>query len=193
MERRTKIIATLGPAVDTADMLQQLITAGVDVVRINMSHGTATARIAWLAAIRKISQQLDKEIGILIDLQGPKIRVAKFKNKKIKLNLGDNFILDANLAVDAGTEQTVGIDYKNLPQDVQPGDTLLVDDGRIVFEITAIAEQKIHCVVTAAGELSNNKGINRQGGGLSAEALTEKDKQDILFAAEHNADYVGCA
>jgi len=190
MVRRTKIVATLGPAINTEDILQQLIAAGVNVVRINMSHGTAAERVHWIEQTRAIARRLNTEVGILVDLQGPKIRVSRFKSGKVQLVTGQQFILDADLANDQGTEQAVGIDYKTLPTDVHSGDILLLDDGRVVLEVKKIEGKKIHCQVNLGGVLSNNKGINRQGGGLSAQALTQKDQQDIVFAAQHEVDYV---
>lgn len=189
MARRTKIIATLGPAINSAEMLQRIIQAGVNVVRINMSHGSTVDRINWIKQTRAIAKELSKEVGIMIDLQGPKIRIAKFK-EKVWLEVGDEFVLDANLAADQGTKHAVGIDYKQLPQDVKVGDTLLLDDGRIVLNVNAIRGQQICCQVLFGGILSDHKGINRQGGGLSAQALTAKDEQDIIFAAEQAADYL---
>lgn len=190
MIRRTKIIATIGPASEQPEVLKQLIKAGVNLVRINMSHGTAQRHSDVINNVRKIAEELKLEVGILVDLQGPKIRIARFKNTEIKLNVGDTFILDANCGDKDGDERRVGIDYKNLPNDLHAGDRLLLDDGRIVMDVKNIKNGAIECTVQLGGKLSNNKGLNRQGGGLSAEALTEKDRQDILFAAKHAADYV---
>lgn len=191
MIRRTKIIATLGPATDQqADMLERILHAGVDLVRINFSHGKAADHERRIQATREASQKLGKEIGVIADLQGPKIRIARFQNGKINLKAGQPFILDASLDSEAGTQERVGIDYKALPQDVYPGDTLLLDDGRLVLVVTQVMNGEIHCVVKVGGELSNNKGINRQGGGLSAKALTHKDKEDIKVAVRCDADYI---
>ncbi len=188
--RQTKIIATIGPASEQPEMLRQLLLAGVNMVRINMSHGTVARHADVITNVRKISHELRQEIGVLVDLQGPKIRVARFKNGEIKLREGDKFILDANCGENDGDSQRVGIDYKNLPNDLKLDDRLLLDDGRIVMDVIAIDAGQIECIVKLGGKLSNNKGLNRQGGGLSAEALTEKDRQDIIFAAQHAADYV---
>jgi len=188
--RRTKIVATLGPATDDLEILEKTLAAGVDTVRLNFSHGTAADHKKRIEAVRKISKKLDKEIGVLADLQGPKIRISKFKNLKIKLNAGDSFILDADLDSEQGDQTQVGIDYKNLPNDVTKGDTLLLDDGRLVFEVTEVKGKKIHCTVTTGGILSNNKGINRLGGGLSAKALTDKDKEDLKIAVALDVDYI---
>jgi len=187
--RRTKIIATLGPATDNEDMLEKIIAAGVDVVRMNFSHGTTGDHARRIAATRKISIKLNKEIGVLVDLQGPKIRVARFKEGSVTLKENDTFILDANLADDAGDQQQVGIDYKGLPNDVSAGDKLLLDDGRLVMQVIEVAKAKIICQVEVGGKLLNNKGINRQGGGLSADALTDKDRRDITAAASLGVDY----
>lgn len=188
--RRTKIIATLGPATNSSEMLEQAILAGVNLVRINMSHGDNKEREFWINKVRELSTNLKQEVGVLIDLQGPKIRVAKFKNKQVELQEGAKFTLDANLAQDQGDQNSVGIDYKELPKDLKEKDTLLLDDGKIILQVEKIVGGKIHSVVKTGGVLSSNKGLNRLGGGLSAQAITEKDKQDILFASKHEADYV---
>ncbi|MDF2866719.1 MAG: pyk [Gammaproteobacteria bacterium] len=190
MIRRTKIIATLGPATDEADMLEHILQAGVDLVRINFSHGKAQDHERRIAQARAISQKIGKEIGVIADLQGPKIRVARFQAGKIQLLADKRFILDAALASDAGTAERVGIDYKALPNDVHAGDTLLLDDGRLVLEVEQVVGHEIHCLVKVGGELSNHKGINRQGGGLSANALTDKDREDLSVAVRCGADYI---
>ncbi len=190
MLRRTKILATLGPATDTDESIEAIIKAGANVVRMNFSHGTAEDHIARAQRVRAAAKRLGKYVAILGDLQGPKIRVSKFKEGPIQLNIGDSFILDAELGKEEGTQASVGIDYKALPQDVGAGDLLLLDDGRIQLQVAKVEGQKVHTLVTVGGKLSNNKGINRQGGGLSADALTEKDKQDIITAAKMNVDYL---
>ena len=169
--RRTKIVATLGPASSNLDVLRQMIAAGVNVVRLNFSHGTTDEKKNLVNAVREAAKTEGKIVGILGDLQGPKIRVAKFKNGKVILKENATFILDAVLAKDVGDENSVGIDYKDLPQDVKSGDILLLDDGRLVFVVEKVEGTKIICRVKVGGELSNNKGINRQGGGLSARVL----------------------
>jgi len=188
--RRTKIVSTLGPASNSLEVLRQMIAAGVDIVRLNFSHGTPDEKRQLVNIVREAAKAEGKIVGILADLQGPKIRVAKFKNSKIFLKVNDEFVLDANLAKDAGDEKSVGIDYKELPQDVKPNDVLLLDDGRVVLTVKSIAEGRIICNVQVGGELSNNKGINRQGGGLSAGALTDKDREDLNTAVELKADYI---
>ena len=190
MLRQTKIIATIGPASEQPGILRSLVLAGVNLVRINMSHGTLERHTQVINNIRTIAAELDMEVGILVDLQGPKIRVAKFKQNEVQLEVGAEFILDAACGDQDGDQHRVGIDYKNLPRDLKSGDRLLLDDGRIVMDVATITGTEIHCIVKLGGKLSNNKGINRQGGGLSAEALTAKDKQDILFAAKYAVDYV---
>jgi len=188
--RRTKIIATLGPSTDNPEVFQQMITAGVDVVRLNFSHGSAEQHAKRAQMVRECSKKAGKEIAIMADLQGPKIRVARFKNGKVELKENAIFTLDASLATDAGDEHCVGIDYKNLPNDVKAGDNLLLDDGRLVFKVEKVESPRIICRVVVGGELSNNKGINRQGGGLTVKALTEKDKADMKTAAAIGVDYV---
>jgi len=188
MIRRTKVVATLGPASSDAKTLTRMIDAGLDVVRINFSHGSPDEHRARVNLVRTLARKAGRAVGVLVDLQGPKIRVGKFKDGKITLEPGAKFVLDAECKL--GDQHVVGLDYKNLPNDVRPGDTLLLDDGRIVLGVTTVRGPKITTVVEQGGPLSNNKGINRKGGGLTAPALTEKDKQDIKLAAELKADFL---
>lgn len=188
--RRTKIIATLGPATDEDDILRKIILAGVNLVRVNLSHGHHKDHQRRIELTRAIAEDLQKEVGILVDLQGPKIRIGKFRQGSILLEPEAHFVLDAELDINEGSEKAVGIDYKTLPQEVSPGDILLLDDGLIMMEVERIQGKKIHCVVKLGGKLSSQKGINRRGGGLTAASLTEKDHRDIIFAAEMKADYV---
>lgn len=186
--RKTKIVATLGPSSSSEEMLARMITAGVNVVRLNFSHGTAEEHILRAEIVRKIALKLGRPVGVLCDLQGPKIRIGKFELGKVSLKTGDVFILDADCEL--GNQYEVGLDYKTLPQEVTEGTVLLLDDGRITMQVDRIKSNQIHCVVLSGGTLSNNKGINRQGGGLSADALTEKDKEDIKTAVALEADYI---
>jgi len=186
--RKTKIVATLGPASKSPEMLQSLMEAGVDVMRLNFSHGTAQEHIDCAKKIRELSAACRHTVGILCDLQGPKIRIGKFKSGKIELKTGDLFVLDADCSL--GTQYHVGLDYKTLPKEVNDGAILVLDDGRITMQVDRVNGNKIHCVVLAGGILSDNKGINRQGGGLAAEALTDKDREDIKTAVTLGADYV---
>ncbi len=188
--RRTKIVATLGPATTTVESIEAIIRAGVDVVRLNFSHGTHEEHFARAQLVRELAQKANRVVGILCDLQGPKLRIARFKEGKIFLTNGADFILDAALAVDAGDQTRVGLGYKELVHDVKPGDELWLDDGRIVLAVTAINGSEIHTRVISGGILSNNKGLNRRGGGLSAEALTDKDREDIKAAAQMQVDFV---
>ena len=190
MIRRTKIVATLGPATDGPKMLDKIIEAGVDVVRLNFSHGTAEQHKERAEKVRNRARAHGRQIGVLADLQGPKIRIEKFKDGPIELQEGDMFVLDANLPEDAGTKERVGVAYKDLPNDVQRGNILLLDDGRIELWVDDVQGNEIHCRVQTGGVLSDRKGINRKGGGLSAPALTDKDRSDIKIAAEIQADYV---
>jgi pyruvate kinase len=190
LQRRTKILATLGPATDDPKMLDKVIEAGVDVVRLNFSHGTAEEHIERAERVRNRARAHGRQVGVLADLQGPKIRVECFKNGKIELSEEQEFILDPDCDPDGGDEHHVGIAYKELPNDVNRGDILLLDDGRLVFWVEKVEGNKIHCRVKMGGALSDRKGINRQGGGLSAPALTEKDKEDIKTAAAMQADYI---
>ncbi len=187
--RRTKIVATMGPSCDRDGMLETLVKKGVNVFRANFSHGSHDDHARRINTVREISKRLGTEVAILADLQGPKIRVARFKENKIFLEEGATFTLDANLGTNAGDEKAVGLDYRDLPKDVGPGDVLLLDDGRIVLTVDHVVGEKVICKVTVGGELSNNKGINKQGGGLSADVLTDKDIKDLKFAATLDVDY----
>lgn len=186
--RKTKIVATLGPASSSEEVLERMIDAGVNVVRLNFSHGSAQDHIERANLVREIAARLRRPIGVLCDLQGPKIRIGKFENSKIQLKTGTKFILDA--ACELGNQERVGLDYKTLPSEVVPGTVLMLDDGRIVMSVDAVHGSEVHCTVEMGGTLSDNKGINRMGGGLAAEALTEKDREDIKTAALIEADYV---
>ncbi|AZI13902.1 pyruvate kinase [Avibacterium paragallinarum] len=188
--RRTKIVCTMGPSTDRGNNLEKIIAAGANVVRMNFSHGTPEDHIGRAQRVREIAQKLGKTVAILGDLQGPKIRVSTFKDGKIFLNVGEKFILDAELPKGEGTQESVGLDYKTLPQDVVPGDILLLDDGRVQLKVLSTEGAKVFTEVTVGGPLSNNKGINKLGGGLSADALTEKDKADIITAARIGVDYL---
>ncbi len=186
--RKTKIVATLGPSSNSEEMLARMIMAGVNVVRLNFSHGSAEEHINRAEMVRAIAAKLNRPIGVLCDLQGPKIRIGKFELGKITLKTGDIFILDADCQL--GNQDHVGLDYKTLPQEVAEGIILLLDDGRITMQVDRVKGNQIHCLVLNGGVLSNNKGINRQGGGLSAEALTKKDREDIKTAVALEADYI---
>jgi pyruvate kinase len=186
--RATKIVATLGPASSSAEILKKLMGAGVDVVRLNFSHGTAADHQARAQLVREVSKAAGREVAIIADLQGPKIRVGKFENNKIILKAGEKFTLDANCTL--GDQSKVGLDYKNLPNDVKVGDKLLLNDGLLVIRVEGVEGSCIHAIVELGGELSNNKGINRAGGGLTAPALTDKDKEDLKTAVALGADYI---
>lgn len=188
--RRTKIVVTLGPSLDDPDMLEKVILAGAVVFRANFSHGDISMHEKRIQMVRDIAAKHNIIVAILVDLQGPKIRIGKFKEKKIQLNEGQAFILDTKLDENAGDTQTVSLAYTDMPRDVCKGDTLLLDDGRLVFKVTNVEPSKIFCEVVVGGTLSNNKGINRLGGGLSAPALTDKDRSDIKDAIRLEADYI---
>jgi pyruvate kinase len=189
--RRTKIVATLGPATDDPAVLSDMVRAGVDVVRLNFSHGVVADHARRIELVREAARQAGRYVGVLGDLQGPKIRIDRFVTGKIQLKDGAEFTLDASLGVDAGTERSVGIAYKRLPTDVFAGDVLLLNDGQISLQVLEIDGPRIKTRVLVGGELGNNKGINRQGGGLSAAALTDKDREDIVTAARLKVDYLG--
>lgn len=190
MLKRTKIVATLGPATDKDDVLEQLLRSGVNMVRLNFSHGSADDHRQRAEKVRTTARKLGLAVAVLGDLQGPKIRIARFKDGPIELAVGDRFVLDSELDTTAGNQHQVGLDYKNLPRDSAPGDLLLLDDGRVQLKVLSVDGSKVNTEVVIGGPLSNNKGINKQGGGLSAAALTDKDRRDILVAAELDMDYV---
>lgn len=180
----------LRPSNHRDNNLEKIISAGANVVRLNFSHGTAEDHLARANKVREIAAKLGRHVAILGDLQGPKIRVSTFKEGKVFLNIGDKFLLDADLTTGEGDKEKVGIDYKRLPEDVVPGDILLLDDGRVQLKVLEVKGSKVFTEVTVGGPLSNNKGINKLGGGLSAEALTEKDIADIATAAKISVDYL---
>ena len=186
--RRAKIVATLGPASSSPEVLERMVAAGVNVVRMNFSHGTAEDHLARARTVREAAARQRQIVGLLADLQGPKIRIGKFAEGAVMLAEGASFILDAQCK--EGSAERVGLDYKELTRDVRPGDTLLLDDGRLKVRVEAVRGSEIHTRVQVGGKLSNNKGINRQGGGLSAPALTAKDMEDIKTAAALGVDYV---
>ncbi len=187
--RATKIVATLGPASSDPVMLEKMIRAGVNVVRLNFSHGTAQDHVDRAKLVREASQRAGVEVAIMADLQGPKIRVGKFAEGKVALVPGQKFVLDAS-RTEPGDLKGVGLDYKELPRDVKVGDVLLLNDGLIVLTVDAVRGEEVHTTVKVGGDLSNNKGINKQGGGLTAPALTGKDMEDIKTAMSFQADYV---
>jgi pyruvate kinase len=188
--RRTKIVATLGPATADEASLERLIRAGADVLRVNFSHGSEAQHTSMVRTAREVARRLEREVAILGDLQGPKIRIGRFRDGPVELVEGERFTLDVSLAEDAGTADAVGVTYTDLPGDVRPGDVLLLADGQIVLSVQAVEMARIVCRVECGGELSDNKGINRQGGGLSAKALTDKDRRDIVTAAALEVDYL---
>ncbi len=188
MLRSTKIVATLGPSSNDVATLERLMQAGVNMVRLNFSHGTAQDHVDRTALVREIAKKMNRPIAIMADLQGPKIRVGKFEKNKIELKNGAKFVLDANCTL--GNQDTVGLDYKELPNDVEAGVILLLDDGKVKLQVDRVEGAKVYTTVLMGGTLSNNKGINRQGGGLTAPALTAKDMEDIKVAAKLHADYV---
>lgn len=187
--RATKIVATLGPASSDPAIIEAMIRAGVNVVRLNFSHGTAQDHIDRAQAVREAAARAGHEVAIMADLQGPKIRVGKFAEGRVQLAVDAPFVLDA-ARTEPGDVQGVGLDYKELPRDVRPGDTLLLNDGLIVLTVDKVQGDAVHTTVRVGGVLSNNKGINKQGGGLSAPALTAKDMEDIKTAMRFQADYV---
>lgn len=189
-QRRTKIVATLGPATDAAGVLEEVIRAGADVVRVNFSHGTPDDHARRVAAARRAAEAVGKDIAVLGDLQGPKIRIERFAEGRTVLIDGAPFVLDPDLDSHDGTDRAVGMTYPDLAKDVGPGDELILGDGQIELKVTAVVGNKVHCSVLTGGPVSDHKGINRRGGGLSAKALTDKDRDDVKLAARLAVDYL---
>jgi len=188
--RRTKIVATLGPATESDAALDSLIKAGVDVVRLNFSHGTVAEHQARAEKIRRIAGENNRHLAILADLQGPKIRTRKFRHGSVELAVGARFCLNTECPDGEGDSEQVGVTYRKLAEDVNPGNILVLDDGRIVLLVESVAGPRIECVVQVGGQLSDNKGINLKGGGLTAEVLTDKDRADLKTAALIGCDYL---
>ncbi|HET6633041.1 MAG TPA: pyruvate kinase [Rhodanobacteraceae bacterium] len=188
--RRTKIVATLGPGSDAPGMLRQMLADGVDVVRLNLSHGEPDDHRARAAAVREAARELDREVGVLADLQGPKIRIRRFAEGPVTLQRHDEFVLDCSPDAPPGDAHGVGVSYAGLPDDVATGDLLLLDDGLVAMRVLAVDGARIRCEVVNGGRLSDRKGLNRQGGGLSIDALSDKDRADICLAAELGADFL---
>ena len=188
--RRTKIVATLGPATSSPEVLKSIIAAGADVVRLNFSHGSPADHQQRAAMVLQAAKEVGRHVALLADLQGPKVRVARFTNNKVQLQEGQDFLLDPSMDLEAGTEEAVGLDFPELGKDLHKNDILLLDDGRIVLKVVRVSEEKVYTQVEIGGPLSNNKGINLQGGGLSAAALTPKDRADLITAAKIGVDYI---
>ena len=190
MQKRTKIIATLGPATDNPEVLEKMIMAGMDVARINFSHGNSEDHTRMMRQVREASAKTGRDITVLGDLGGPKIRIECFSEDRIELKEGDHFSLDYEYDPDAGTNTVVGITYAQLSQDLSPGDVLLLDDGQITLEVTEVAHPRVVSRVLVGGVLSSKKGINRLGGGLSAKALSDRDREDIKLAVDMDVDFL---
>ncbi len=190
MASRTKIVATLGPATDPPAALADLIDAGVDLVRVNFSHGSFEDHAKRIESIRAAAAKAGRVVGILGDLRGPKVRIERFTAGKVMLADGARFTLDPAFDPKGGTDRVVGVAYESLPRDVRAGDTLLLNDGLISLEVTGVEGTQVHTKVLSGGELSDVKGLNKLGGGLSAGALTAKDREDIVMAAKLGVDYL---
>ena len=188
--RRTKIIATTGPATDKPGMMEKLFAAGTDVFRLNYSHQTHAHHERRIREIRALSREHKRAVGVIADLQGPKIRIEHFLTGRVQLREGSTFVIDTELPPNSGDEKHVGVSYKDLPRDVRAGDTLLVDDGRIVLNVREVRGHEVNCEVITGGELTDSKGINLKGGGLATGALTEKDKHDLQHAVKIGADFI---
>lgn len=188
--RRTKIIATLGPATDDEEVLTQLIEAGVDVLRINLSHGSREEQMDRAGKVRRVAGRCGREVGLLADLKGPKIRIESFADSPVDLEDGAHFVLDASETHTAGDSTRVNVSYPGLPGDVSPGQVLLLDDGLISMKVLEVKGSEIHCRVINGGQLGNRKGLNLQGGGLSVPGLSEEDSDDISHAIAMDIDFL---
>ena len=189
IDRQSKIIATLGPATDGYEATTRLLKAGVDVVRLNMSHSDHKLLRQRVNMVKKVAAEINRVVAILVDLQGPKIRVASFENDSVQLKKGDAFTLVVGMTK-PGNQTCVGVTYPKLTKDCKKGDIILLDDGRITMRVIAISGKQVQCKVINGGILSNRKGLNKKGGGISAASITTKDRQDIQAAAQIGADYV---
>jgi len=190
MQRRTKIVATLGPASDDADTLRKMINAGLDVARLNFSHGNAADHKRRAELLRTAAEACGREVGIMGDLQGPKIRIRRFEDHSVALADGEKFFLDSTLGLMDGNQDGVGVALDTLHEDIKVGDILLLNDGLITLEVDNIEGTRIHTTIVNGGILSDHKGINLKGGGLSAAALTDIDKENIKLAAEMKLDFL---
>jgi len=190
MLRRTKIVATLGPATDEKKRLRKMIRAGLDVARLNFSHGDVDEHRRRAESLRAAARKCGRDVGLMGDLQGPKIRVKRFRDHYVELVEGNTFFLDSALGDDDGSEDGVGVALETLHEDVGPGDDLLLNDGMIALEVDRVEGTRIHTTVTTGGILSDHKGINKKGGGLSATALTDVDRENIKLAAELEMDFL---
>jgi pyruvate kinase len=188
--RRTKILATLGPATDPEGVLDELVRAGVNVVRLNFSHGAPEQHARRVEAVREAAARQGREVGILADLQGPKIRIEKFAEGKVALKAGQEFALDCRADAPPGDATRVGVSYLGLLQDVHAGDMLLLDDGLVALRVLAVEGSTVHTQVLADGWLSDRKGLNRLGGGLSLGALSDQDREHIKIAAQLGVDFL---
>ncbi|SBV36679.1 pyruvate kinase II [uncultured Stenotrophomonas sp.] len=189
-QRRTKILATLGPATDAPGVLDDLFRAGVNVVRLNFSHGDPSGQAKRAAEVRAAAQRVGVEVGILADLPGPKIRIERFAEGRVQLKAGDRFDLIADANAAPGDATQVGVSYLGLPQDVASGDVLLLDDGLMQLQVVEVQGERIVNTVLNDGVLSDRKGLNKQGGGLSLGALTERDKELIGIVAKIGVDFI---
>ncbi|HXW10128.1 MAG TPA: pyruvate kinase, partial [Steroidobacteraceae bacterium] len=190
LSRRTKIVATLGPATDGPGILEDVIRQGADVLRVNFSHGEPGDHRRRVQRAREAAASVGKHVAMLGDLQGPKIRIERFAGGRTVLSEGATFVLDPDLDAHDGTDRGVGITYAELAQDVRPGDELILGDGQIELTVTAVEGRRVVCRVLTGGEVGDHKGINRRGGGLSAKALTGKDREDVVLGAELDIDYL---
>ena len=190
MLRRTKIVATLGPATDDKKRLRKMIKAGLDVARLNFSHGDADEHRRRAENLRAAAAKCGRDVALMGDLQGPKIRVMRFEDHHVELQDGANFFLDSELGYEDGTVDGVGVALKTMHEDVGPGDVLLLNDGMIVLDVDRVEGTRIHTTVATGGILSDHKGINKKGGGLSASALTDVDRENIKLAAELEMDFL---
>ncbi len=190
LRKKTKIVATLGPASDSPEVMRAMFEAGVNVCRFNMSHGTHAEHLARLQQVRRISQELDRPVAVLVDLQGPKIRTGRLKdNAPVEWRVGEPTIITVADCPE-GTAERVGTTYAGLAEDVKSGDVILVDDGRMRLRVEAVQGQEVHCRIEIGGLLKNNKGMNLPGVKVGVSSLSEKDKADLAWAIEQDVDFI---
>lgn len=188
-QRQTKIVATLGPACNSSQILGKMISAGLDVARVNLSHGTHADHHARIRQVRKLARDKDRIVGVLLDLQGPKMRIGRLKGSG-PVNLKRGAALSITTETVLGDESIVSTTYEHLPRDVKKGDIILLDDGRIHLAVARVQKKTVQCRVEHGGWLAEHKGINLPGVALSAPALTDKDYEDLELAVQDKVDYI---
>ena len=189
--RKTKIVCTIGPASETEEILTRVCKAGMNVARLNFSHGTHEDHQRRIDLIKKVRSKLNMPIAIMLDTKGPEYRIKTFKNQKILLNDGDSFTFTTEDII--GDETRVAVSYKNLPKELDIGDTILLNNGLLTFKVEEIDDVNIYCTTLIGGELSDRKSMSFPGKVMKQEYLSSQDKKDIAFGVENDVDYIACS